>query len=343
MAFSLWILLAATFPACANHLKRAPELRVGYFPNITHCQALVGLAKGEFQKSLGCLPFVPKVFNAGPAAIEALLAGEIDLTYVGPAPAINAYVRSQGSALRVIAGSASGGAVFVRRADVSLNRKEDFAGKRFAAPQIGNTQDLSLRAYLSELGYLPKERGGRVEILHVANADILALFLRKELDGAWVAEPWGTLLVRRGGGVIHLDERDLWPGRKFATTLLVASTKALAERPELVRQFLKTHVALTRWILQNREETLKLVNQEIAKATRKPLPEPILREAFGRLEATFDPLPDSLQVFFERARTAGYFRKGSIEGMVDLRLLQEVQPAKVVEAPNRAARQGNLE
>jgi NitT/TauT family transport system substrate-binding protein len=301
-------------------------LRLGYFPNITHSQALVGLANGQFQKALGAAVFTPKVFSSGPSAIEALLAGEIDLTYVGPAPAINAFVRSDGMALRVIAGAASGGAVFVRRVDVSLNKKEDFAGKRFASPQIGNTQDLSLRTYLSEMGYLSREKGGSVEVLPLANADILSLFLRKELDGAWVAEPWGALLEHRGEGVIYLDERDLWPERKFATTVLVASTKAMEERPELLRRFLAAHVTLTHWISQNPHETLRLVNQEIAKVTRKPLPEPILAEAFGRFEATFDPLPGSLKVFFQRARALGYLRSGNIDGMVDLRLLQQIEP-----------------
>ncbi len=336
----LCILVAATLVSCSGRRQSEPSLRIGYLPNITHSQALVGLAKGEFQKALGSVILVPKLFPSGPSAIEALLAGDIDLTYVGPAPAINAYVRTEGRALRVIAGAASGGAVFVRRAGVSLDRKEDFPGKRFASPQIGNTQDLSLRAYLAEMGCFPKEKGGTVEVLPLANADILTLFLRKELDAAWVAEPWGALLVHRGGGVIQVDERDLWPERRFSTALVVASTKALAERPEWVRKFLAAHVALTRWILHNREETLKLVNQEIAKINRQPLAEKVLTEASSRFEATFDPLPDSLDVFFQRARAVGYLRKGTLEGMVDLRLLKEVQAGVSREAPNRATRPG---
>jgi len=264
------------------------------------------------------------VFNSGPSAIEALLADAIDLTYVGPSPAINGFVRSQGKALRVISGAASGGAVFVKRAGVSLGRKEDYAGKRFAAPQIGNSQDISLRSYLNDLGYLPKEKGGNVEVLPLANPDILMLFLRKEIDGAWVPEPWGAILVQRGNGSVLIDERDLWPDRKFATAVLVASKRILDERPDWVRRFLKLHVKLTRWVQENPEEAKQLINREITRLTRKPMPEKILEEAFSRFEVTSDPIPSSLVTFFQRARRLNYIRRGDIEGLCDLRYLDEI-------------------
>lgn len=325
LATLVLLALAAFLASCSSKggdLKS--ELRLGYFANVTHAQALVGLANGEFEKQLGAeVKFVPKLFGTGPAAIEALLANEIDLTYVGPSPAINGFIRSEGQALRVIAGAVHGGAVLVRRSDVVLNRKEDFAGKRFAAPQIGNTQDISLRTYLAQMGHLTKERGGTVEVLPVANADILTLFLRKQLDGAWVPEPWGAILVHRAQGVILVDERDLWPDGKFATTLLVASQSLLETRPEWAQRVVNAHVKLTQWIQEHRQEVGDILNKEIAKYTRKRLDETILADALSRLEVTVDPLEASLETFFERARVLGYLKKGSLQGMLDRRYLEK--------------------
>ena len=322
-------LLAVSILASCKTKNANPstELRLGYFANVTHAQALVGLANGEFKKQLGAeVTFVPKLFGSGPAAIEALLAGEIDLTYVGPSPAINGFIRSEGKALRVIAGAVQGGAVFVRRSDVVLNRLEDFSTKRFASPQIGNTQDISLRTYLAAMGHLTKEKGGTVEVLPMANADILSLFLRKQLDGAWVPEPWGAILVHRAQGVIIVDERDLWPDGKFATTVLVASQKFLETRPEWVQRMVNAHVELTRWIQEHRQEVGAILNDEIAKYTRKRLEETILTDALSRLEVTVDPLESSLETFFDRARVLGYLKKGNLKGMLDLRYLKKACP-----------------
>ncbi|MGH9427640.1 MAG: ABC transporter substrate-binding protein [Terriglobia bacterium] len=320
---ALGLLAVAFLASCkAKDPNLRPEVRLGYFANVTHAQALVGLANGEFQKQLGTeVKLAPKLFGSGPAAIEALLAGEVDLTYVGPSPAINGFIRSDGKALRVIAGAVQGGAVFVRRSDVVLNHKEDFPGKRFASPQIGNTQDISLRTYLAQMGHLTKERGGSIEVLPMANSDILTLFLRKQLDGAWVPEPWGAILVHRAQGVILVDERDLWPEGKFASTLLVASQRFLETRPEWVQRMVNAHVALTRWIQEHQKDFGAILNQEIARYTRKRLDETILADALSRLEVTVDPVESSLTTFFERARELGYLKKGSLKGMLDLRYL----------------------
>jgi NitT/TauT family transport system substrate-binding protein len=320
------VLLAVTFLASCKtkNANLRSELRLGYFANLTHAQALVGLANGEFKKQLGAeVKFAPKLFGSGPAAIEALLADEIDLTYVGPSPAINGFIRSEGKALRVIAGAVQGGAVFVRRTDVVLSHKEDFSGKRFASPQIGNSQDISLRTYLAQMGQLTKERGGTVEVLPLANADILTLFLRKELDGAWVPEPWGAILVHRAQGVILVDERDLWPDGKFATTLLVASQEFLETRPEWVQRIVNAHVDLTQWIQEHRQDVGAILNQEIARYTRKRLDETILADALSRLEVSVDPSESSLETFFERARALGYLKKGNLKGLLDLRYLEQ--------------------
>lgn len=301
------------------------RVRLGYFPNITHAQANVGLSRGIYQKHLGAsVQLSPKIFNAGPSAMEALLAGELDLLYVGPSPALNGYLRSDGQALRVIAGAASGGVVFVARKDVSFIRREDFVGKRIASPQIGNTQDISLRSYLKHLGLEPRERGGGVMILPIANPDILSLLLRNELDAAWVPEPWGTILARTAGAKILLDERDLWPDHRFATTLLVAARQFLDQSPDLVQKFLRGHVETTSWVQQNRKEALGILNQEITKETHKPLSEAVMQEAMGRVELTWDPIVSSIEIFFKRSVELRYSKGGDIKQLCDVRLLDEV-------------------
>src|SRR5438270_1782050 len=224
----------------------ATVIRVGAYPNITHSQAMVGKANGFFVKALGPSVKVEwKTFNAGPSAIEALFAGAIDMTYVGPNPAINGYVRSNGEALRVVAGAASGGAALIVRNDSGINNPEDFHGKRVASPQLGNTQDVALRAWLSAHGMKPKDKGGDVQVMPMANPDQVTLFLKKQLDAAWAPEPWATRLIREGNGRLFLDERDLWPSRQFVVTNLIVSTKFLHDHPDLVKNWLRAHVELT--------------------------------------------------------------------------------------------------
>ena len=322
----LFLLLGLSLISCRRSQQTGvSQVRLGYFPNITHAQPNIGLNRGIFQKNLGpSIQLSPKIFNAGPSAVEALLAGELDILYVGPSPALNGYLRSDGQALRVIAGAASGGALFVARKDVQLNRKEDYAGKRIASPQIGNTQDISLRSYLKQMELEPRERGGTVTVLPVANPDILSLFLRNQLDAAWVPEPWGTILVRTAGAKVVIDERDLWPGGRFATTIVVASRRFLEQSPDLAWRILKGHVETTLWIQEHRREALHILNQEIARLTHKALPEEVAEEAMGRVEVTWDPLVSTLEIFYERSVELHYSKKGNLQQLCDLRLLNKV-------------------
>src|ERR1700724_3688197 len=209
--------------ACATHAQQKPTvLRVGYFPNITHAQALVGRASGQFEKALGAgVQIEWKAFNAGPSAIEALFANAIDLTYVGPNPTVTGYVRSQGEAVRVIAGAASGGASLVGGQAWGIKSPSDFHGKKVATPQQGNTQDVALRAWLRANGLKPREKGGDVQVLPITNADRFTLFLKGQVDAAWAPEPWAARLVHEAGGRIFLDERDLWPNHEFVSANLI--------------------------------------------------------------------------------------------------------------------------
>lgn len=308
-------------------LSAQVTVRVGAFPNITHPQAMVGKANGWFNKALGANAKIEwKSFNAGPAAIEALFAEAIDIAYVGPNPAINGYVRSNGEALRIIAGATSGGAALVVRGDAGINTAQDFRGKRIASPQQGNTQDIALRAWLKANGLKTRDKGGDVEIMPVANADQLTLFLKKELDAAWAPEPWASRLVHEASGRIFLDERSLWPNGQFLTTELVVSTKFLQAHPDIVKQWLKAHVDLTVWIDGHSTEAKKLLNQQIQAETGKALSAAVLDDAYGRMQVTYDPLRGPLQHAAQLAFDAGFLGRQmpDLSRLYDLTLLNQV-------------------
>ncbi len=312
-------------------LSAQQTIRVGAFPNITHAQAMVGKANGFFEKAMG-----PNVkvqwtsFNAGPAAIEALFAGAIDMTYVGPNPAINGYVRSNGEALRVIAGAASGGASLVVRNDAGINKPEDFHGKRIASPQFGNTQDVALRNWLKKNGLKTNDKGGDVQIVPMANPDQLTLFLKKSLDGAWAPEPWATRLIHEGNGRLFVDERSLWPNGQFVIGLLVVNTKFLNAHPDLVKNWIRANIDLTDWINGHQEEAKKLLNDQIQRETGKALSQQILDEAFSRMQVTYDPLHDALNTAAQQAFEDGFLGRQmpDLSHLYDLTLLNQVLAEK---------------
>jgi len=308
----------------------ATTMRVGFFPNLTHAQALVGLADGSFQKALGNdIKIEPIQFNAGPLAIESLFANAIDLTYIGPNPAINGYVQSKGEALRIVAGATSAGAVFVVRPQSNIKTAKDLSGKKIASPQLGNTQDVSLRRYIKQAGLATKETGGTVTVLPTANADILTLFQKGEIDGAWVPEPWGARLVREAGGVILLDERDLWPNGEFVTAHVIVSAKFLKSQPQLVEKWLQAHVEVTQWINSHPGEAKTLVNREIGRLTGKELAPAVLDDAFGRMTVTYDPISSSLNTSAMWAFEAGFLNaKPDLKNIYDLKLLNDVLSKK---------------
>lgn len=306
-------------------------IRVGAFPNITHAQAMVGKANGWFDKAMG-----PSVgiqwtsFNAGPSAIEALFAGAIDMTYVGPNPAINGYVRSNGEALRVVAGAASGGASLIVRNDAGIQGPQDFHGKRVASPQFGNTQDVALRNWLKKNGLKTNDKGGDVQIIPMANPDQLTLFLKKDLDAAWAPEPWATRLIREGNGKLLVDERSLWPNGQFVIGLLVVNTKFLKAHPDLVKNWIRAHIELTDWINVHPAEAKKLLNEQIQRETNKALPADVLNEAFSRLQITYDPLHAALNTAAQQAFEDGFLGRQmpELSGLYDLTILNQVLAEK---------------
>jgi NitT/TauT family transport system substrate-binding protein len=301
-------------------------LRLGYFPNINHAQAVIGVGNGDYQNALGDVKIESQVFNAGPSAIEALVANRIDVAYVGPNPAINGYLKSDGQALKIISGVSSGGAVFVIRNDSGINNVHDFAGKKFASPQLGNTQDVALRSYLLTNGYKTSENGGSVTIIPANTADIVTMMTKKDIDGAWVPEPWGTILAKQANARIFVDERDLWPNGKFATALIVVRTDYLNSHPDVIQKLLEAHVKETMWINNNKDESIKIFNDQILKLTGKTIPTDVISEALSRMELTYDPVKSSIDKSANDAFSLGFLgdKKPDLSNIFDLTILNKV-------------------
>jgi NitT/TauT family transport system substrate-binding protein len=326
----VWGLLALLAAGSGSGCKKSggdaadpnAPLRLGFFPNITHAQALVGHNEGTFTAEPGIGRLEVKQFNAGPCAMEALVAGSLDVSYVGPGPAINTYLKA-GRELRIISGAVNGGAVLVTR---NAKSPAELKGKKIASPQIGNTQDIALRHWLQEQGLsVASDKGGDVQVVPLNNPDILGQYLQGGLEGAWVPEPWGARMIAEGGGQVLVDERDLWPERRFPTTVLVTTKKVLETRRPQVLALLRAHVKLTeRWTSDPAAFTAS-VNAGFGKLTTKPLPEPVLKDAFSRLEPSLDPVPSALAESARHAKELGYLTGDDISGLVDLSLLEEAR------------------
>jgi NitT/TauT family transport system substrate-binding protein len=301
----------------------AGAVRLGFFPNITHAQALYGRATGLFEKRLG-KPIQWTAFNAGPTAIEALFAGEIDATYVGPGPAIIGYIRSHGEKFVIVAGAASGGAALVVREDSGILTARDFNGKAIATPQLGNTQDISARIWLRQNGYHATAEGGTVDIVALSNPDQLTMFREKQIDGAWTIEPWVSRLVLEAAGRVFLEEKTLWPRGKYATTELVVSRAFLRNRPDDVRNLLRAHVETTQ-ILATNPAADAILNEQIRKDTGRALRPDVIASALRRVQLTWDPMTSSLEKSAQGAYEIHFLRQPpELRGIYELTLLNEV-------------------
>jgi NitT/TauT family transport system substrate-binding protein len=299
-------------------------LRLGYFPNITHAAAVIGYGSGDYQTMLGQVKLERQVFNAGPAAIESLFAGRVDCVYVGPNPAINGYLQSGGS-LKVISGVSSGGAVFVVRNGAGISSDSDFADKKLASPQLGNTQDVALRHYLKERGYDVRLTGGNPEIFPAKPSDIVVLMSKGELDGAWVPEPWGARLVREVDSRIYLDERDLWPDGKFSSALIACRTDYIEANSDTVKNLLLAHVRMTEWINEDPGRAIAAFNSEMAELLGTTIDENDMRQSFSRMEFSYDMLEDTIVQSAHDANEIGLLaRDPDLSGMFDSSYLDAV-------------------
>ncbi len=320
----------AATTAALPKLPTAPVVRIGFFANVTHAPALVAQQLGLFTQSLAKegtkAEFV--LFNAGPAAIEAMKGGAIDVSYIGPNPSVAGYTSTNGQLLNVVSGAASAGAQFVVKP--TIKTVADLKGKKFASPQLGGTQDVALRSYLKDQGYAVNVAGGGdVTVIPTENAQTLTLFKRGDIDGAWLPEPWASRLVTEAGARVFLDEKSLWPAGQFVTTNIIASKSFLSKYPGTVRTILQDNNTAIRYIAKNVQASKDLVQQQIVKWTGKAIPDAAINRAWGNLSFTWDPLPGTLRKSANDAVAAGLLKlnPNSLNGIYDLRLLNSILKA----------------
>jgi NitT/TauT family transport system substrate-binding protein len=319
------IALVAGLVSCSSPSSSSSDtVRLGYFPNLTHAAALLGVADGTFADALKApATLQPVLFNSGTEATEAIFNEAVDITFVGPSPAINAFAESNGEAVRIIAGATSGGASLVVRD--GIEKPSDLTGSTLATPSLGNTQDVALRAWLAEQGFeTTLTGGGDVAITPLSNSDTLSAFASGDLDGAWVPEPYATRLVLEQQAHVLVDERDLWPNKEFITTQVMVSKSFLDAHPEHVKSILEALVKLTDRLVDDPEGSKELINSELEKLSGAPLNEEVLDKAWEQLHFTLDPLADSLRTGARHAETVGLLESVDLEGLYELDLLNEV-------------------
>ncbi|WP_018683146.1 ABC transporter substrate-binding protein [Actinokineospora enzanensis] len=299
----------------------AAELRLGYFPNVTHASALIGLEKGLFAKELGNTKLVPTKFNDGPTEVASFLGGSLDVGFIGSGPAINAFAKSNGEAVRLIAGATSGGAQLVTTADIA--KPEDLAGKSIATPALGNTQDVALKKWLAE-----KNLTGQVKITNQENAQTLDLFKKGTVQAAWLPEPWSSRLVLEGGAKVLVDEKELWPSGKFPTTVVLVRTQFLKEHPQSVQAVLRGLLAANDYAQNNSADAKAAVNKQLEALTGKGLAAATIDRAFTSISLDTDPLAATFPQLAKDAVTAKVAEKETpLAGFVDLTALNAVLKA----------------
>ncbi|WP_104042646.1 ABC transporter substrate-binding protein [Arthrobacter sp. ZGTC412] len=315
----------------------AAELKLGYFGNVTHATALVGIREGFLAESLGSTALSTETFNAGPAAIEALNAGAIDAAYIGPNPAINSFVKSQGESVRIVAGAAAGGAQLVVKPEITS--AQDLRGKILASPQLGGTQDVALRAWLSDQGYKTNVDGsGDVAINPTENAQTLKLFQDGKLDGAWLPEPWASRLVLQAGAKVLVDEKDLWDGSstgkpgEFPTTVLIVNQKFAADHPDTVKALLAGHTKSVDWLNQSpAAQKASVINSALQESAGAALADDVLARSLANITFTLDPLAGSYPRLLQDGVEAGTTKQADINGLFDLRPLNDLIAASGAE------------
>jgi len=320
-----------------NGKPELPRLALGYFPNVTHAQALVGVERGDFARALeGKAKVETSTYNAGPSVIEGIFAGHLDIAYIGPSPTLNGYIKSKGEEVRVIAGAVENGVLILGNAKRGITKMNQLRGGRIATPQLGNTQDVSARHYLlKELGATLKEKGGDTEIIPIQNPDIEILFEKDQIDAAWVPEPWASRFIGRGLATLITPEHELWPEKRFVLTNIIVRKKFLDEHPDVVLDFLKVHIAITAELQQDRHALANVLNDHLEKLTHKRLPDEWLTGALNNVEFGTEPDRVSFERFLAWGQDLGFLSKDAppIDGIFATELLHSLK----VETPLAAA------
>ncbi|MER5860668.1 aliphatic sulfonate ABC transporter substrate-binding protein [Streptomyces sp900105245] len=318
----------AKVAAGAKKIDGLDSVKIGYFGNLTHATALVGVQKGIFQKELGATEVEPATFNAGPSEIEALNSGSIDIGWIGPSPAINGFTKSGGKSLKIIGGSASGGVKLVVNPK-KIKTLKDVEGKRIATPQLGNTQDVAFLNWAAEQGWKVDAQSGKgdVTVVRTDNKITPDAYKSGSVDGAWVPEPTASKLVAEGGKVL-LDESSLWPDKKFVITNIIVRQAFLKEHPKAVEAVLKASVETNKWINANPDEAKAAANKQLESDSGKALPADVLDPAWKSIRFTDDPLASTLHTEADHAVKAGLLEKPNLNGIYDLTLLNKVLKAE---------------
>ena len=305
----------------------ADTVHIGYFANLTHATPLIGIQNGQFQKDLGSTTIKTQIFNAGPSEVEALNSGAIDIAWIGPSPSINGYVKSKGTALKIISGATTGGAELVVN-PAKIKSVADLKGKKIATPQLANTQDVALLNFLATKGFKVDAKSGKgdVSVIRTDNSLTPTAYQTGAIDGAWVPEPTASKLVAEGAKIL-VDEKSLWPDGKFVSTNVIVSQTFLKAHPDVVQAVLKASVDTNTWIAANPAEAKTDANAALKTLTKKALSTSVLDAAWSELAVTNDPLAASLQTEADHAVTAGLLAKPDLTGIYDLTLLNKVLTA----------------
>jgi NitT/TauT family transport system substrate-binding protein len=311
--------------ATAGGSTPTEAVRLGYLPNLTHAPAIVGVDRNLFAGALGSgVRLQTQTFNAGPDAVSAIFGGAIDAAFIGPNPAVNAFVKSGGSLVRIVSGATYGGAGLVVRPGSGITSAASLRGRRLATPQLGNTQDVALRAYLAANGiHTTPQGGGDATITPTDNATIVQLFKQGQIDGAWVPEPYLSRLITEAGGRLLVDEATLWPDGAFPTTVLVVTTALLDAHPDVVRRLVQGNVAAIDWINANPDQAKRVVNDALRRLTTKALATATLDQAWTRLHFSADPLPTALVRAAASAHAVGLLAAVDLHGILQLRPLND--------------------
>ncbi len=311
--------------------KGKQVVRLGYFPNVTHAPAMVGVANKDFEKALGPdVELKVSTFNAGPSVIEAVFGNQLDIAYIGPSPTLNGFIKSKGVEVVVIAGAVENGTLIVGSVKRGITRLDQLKGATIATPQLGNTQDISAKHYVtSVLGSTLGEGDGDTHVIPMANPDIEILFEKNQLDAAWVPEPWASRMVDKGLVAVVAEEKDLWPGKRFTLTNVIARRKFVEEHPDLVTKFLRAHLAVTEQLIKDRQSFAAVINSETKRITGKELPPAVIEASLKHIEFNVEPSVDSFQSFFTKGKELGLLNAESLDDkrLIDASFLEAARKA----------------
>lgn len=332
------VVLAMVGASCSSQKSSAaggelPRVSLGYFPNVTHAPALVGVNRGDFEKAFaGKAHFESSSYNAGPSVIEAVFAGHLDIAYVGPSPVLNGYAMSKGAEVRVIAGAVENGVLVIGNKKRGITTLAQLKGGRIATPQLGNTQDISAKHYITkQLGSTLKSQGGETDVIPMANPDIELLFAKDQLDAAWVPEPWGTRLVEQGVGTVVAHESDLWPEKRFGLTVVIARADFVKQHPDLVATFLATHQQITDELARDPQAFVSVISAQIEKLTGKKMSDAVIGGALKNVRFTTEIPTRSFTVFKQWAQDLGFAKGGDVplDGLIVSRYIDAVRSEPV--------------